>query len=275
MRQAWIALVVVATSPPAEAATLSLKGSDTMLNLGQRWAEAYMTAHRGATVQVTGGGTGTGIAALINGTADIAQASRPLNAKERKLIASRSPMLQEIPVALDGLAIFVHPANPIPWLTLAQLRAIYTGELRDWHALGGPRGPIVLYGRETSSGTYAFFKQYVLGKDEFAPRTQALPGTAAIVHAIRRDRGGIGYGGHGYAHGVKLVPIRQDDRSPAIMPDDAAVTSGRYPISRSLYWYTLGKPQGEIRRFIDFALSPRGQAIVHEVGYTPLKGPGK
>lgn len=275
MQRALIALVAVAISAPAEAATLSLKGSDTMLNLGQRWAEAYMTANKGATVQVTGGGTGTGIAALINGTADIAQASRPLNAKERKLLASHRQTIKEIPVALDGLAVFVHPANPIPALTLAQLRAIYTGELRDWQALGGKRGPIILYGRETSSGTYGFFKEHILGKAEFVPRTQALPGTAAIVHAIRRDRGGIGYGGHGYARGVKLVPIKRDDQSPAIMPDDAAVTSGRYPISRSLYWYALGEPHGLTRLFIDFALSPKGQAIVHEVGYTPLKAKGK
>lgn len=251
--------------------TISVKGSDTMVILNQRLAERFMAENPGKTVQVTGGGSGTGIAALINGTTDIAQASRSMKDSEKAQVQQRrgAPAI-EIPVALDGLAIFVHKDNPLPAITLAQLRAIYTGSTTNWKDLGGADAPIVLYGRENNSGTYAYFKEHVLDDDDFAAETQTLPGTAAVVNAVSRDPRAIGYGGIAYAAGIRQVPVKKDDASPAVDASMENVSNGSYPISRSLFLYTAGEPTGTVKQYIDFALSPEGQKIAGEVGYYPL-----
>jgi phosphate transport system substrate-binding protein len=253
-------------------AALTVKGSDTMVILGQRWAEAYMAAHPGAIVQVTGGGSGTGFAALINGTTDICQASRPIKEEERKQIEERfGAPPHEMVVARDGLAVYLHEGNPVAELTLAQIRDIYTGKITRWNQVGGPEAPIVLYGRENSSGTYEYFKEHVLEKADFAAAVQTLPGTAAVVNAVARDPNGIGYGGAAYLKGVKECAVKLDDATPGVLPTAENVRSGAYPISRGLYFYSRKAPEGPMKAFVDFALSEPGQKLVTEVGYFPVQ----
>jgi phosphate transport system substrate-binding protein len=251
--------------------SVTLKGSDTMVILGQRWAEEYMKANPDMIVQVTGGGSGTGIAALINGTTDIAQASRPMKLIEKEKLRDRfNTMGNEIPVAKDGLAVYLNEANPVQELTLAQLKDIYTGKTTNWKEVGGPDSRIILYGRENNSGTYVFFKDNVLNGEDYAPATQTLPGTAAVVNAIAKDKNGIGYGGAAYAKGVKYTKVKKDERSPGVEPNLETVSKGTYPIWRYLNWYTRNKPSGDVKKFVDYVLSKEGQQIVTKVGYFPV-----
>jgi phosphate transport system substrate-binding protein len=251
---------------------ITIKGSDTMVLLGQRWAEIYKQSQPSVVIQVTGGGSGTGIAALLNGTTDIAQSSRPMKEQERADFKAKfQKEVVEIKVALDGLGAYVHDSNPLKEISVPQLRDIYTGKLTDWQALGGPAGKIVLYGRENNSGTYEYFKEHVLDKADFAPRTQTLSGTAAVINAVSHDPLGIGYGGIAYAQGIKVLAIKKDAASPAIAPDMTHVEDGTYPISRFLYWYLPGEPAGEIKKLIEWVTSDAGQAIVKDVGYFPIK----
>ena len=244
---------------------LSVKGSDTMVVLAQRWAERYMQGHPGRTIEVSGGGSGTGIAALLNGTTDVANASRPLNAREH----GQMPDARETRVALDALAVYVHSGSSLRSITVAQLADIYAGRTTNWSAVGGPDAPIVLYSRENNSGTYAYFKEHVLGGGDFAANAQTLPGTAAVINAVSRDPNGIGYGGIGYASGVRTLSIAGADGAP-IEPSMENATSGRYPLARFLFMVTRGEPQGAARDFIDWARSAEGQALVTEAGFFPL-----
>jgi len=251
---------------------VTLKGSDTMVILGQRWAEKYMAGHPGATIQVTGGGSGTGIAALINGTTDICQASRPMKDEEKQQIAQKygAPPTETL-VAKDGLSIYLNEKNAVKELSFAQLKNVYTGKVTNWKALGGANAPITAYGRENNSGTYTFFKEHVLENADYASAVQTLPGTAAVVNAVAKDPNGIGYGGAAYAQGVHECAIRKDPGSPAVLPSEATVHDGTYPIARGLFWYTRKAPEGAIKEFVDYVLSPPGQALAKEVGYFPVQ----
>ena len=252
--------------------TITVKGSDTLLILGQRWAEIYMSQNPGVVIQVTGGGSGVGIAALINGSTDICEASRPIKPSEIDKLKERfNTTGVEIPVARDGISIYLNEENRVSELTLAQLKGIYTGKITNWKELGGEDAKIVLYGRENSSGTYVYFKENVLTGADFASQTQTLPGTAAIVNAIAKDKYGIGYGGAAYAKGVKYCKVKKDTQTPGYEPTLENVKSGKYPISRYLYWYLRNKPTGEIKKLVDFVLSEQGQQIVSKVGYFPVK----
>ena len=256
--------------PKANAVTI--KGSDTMVILGQRWAESFMASHPGQVIQVTGGGSGTGIAALINGTTDICQSSRSMKDEERRQVEAKfGAPPHETVVAKDGLAIYLHESNPVQALTLGQLKDVYTGTTTNWKALGGPDAPITLYGRENSSGTYVYFKDEVLSGADFAAAVQTLPGTAAVVNAVAKDANGIGYGGAAYAKGIKECAVRRDEGTPPVLPSSATVRDGSYPISRDLYYYTRTAPAGGVKTFIDYALSDSGQALVTEVGYFPVR----
>jgi phosphate transport system substrate-binding protein len=252
--------------------TVTIKGSDTMVILGQRWAEEYMKSHPGTVIQVTGGGSGTGIAALINGSTDIAEASRPMKPEEKDSVKDKQGKdVVEIPVAQDGVALYVHASNPLKSITLEQAKAVYTGKLTQWSELGVKAGPIIVYGRENNSGTYAYFKEHVLGKEDFAPEVLSLPGTAAVINAISKDSNAIGYGGVAYGKGIRELPVAKDDKSPAVAPTMKNVMDGSYPISRTLYFYTAGKPEGEMKRFIDWTLGAQGQKICEQVGDYPLR----
>lgn len=252
------------------AGTLTIKGSDTMVILAQRWAEAYMRAHPGAIIQVSGGGSGTGIAALINGTADIATASRSIKDSERRTIAAlHGGEVHETRVALDALAVYVHESNPVRSLSISDLHRIYRGQAQRWSAFGGPDLRIILYSRENNSGTYAYFKEHVLDELDFAAEAQTLPGTAAVINAVSQDRGAIGYGGIGFGRGVRTVPVAEGDEPP-VAPTMENATSGAYPLARYLYLYTADEPTGLAAELIAWVLSPEGQALVEEAGFYPL-----
>lgn len=264
---------------------ITVKGSDTMVNLAQKWAEVYMQNNPGVSIQVTGGGSGTGVAALLNGTTDLATSSRELKENEYETARSKGVEPKVFEVALDGLAVIVNPNNKFDNITVKQVSDIFSGKIRNWKDLGGPDLPITLYGRENSSGTYEFFKEHVLGRDEngrqidYATSTQVLQGTAALGEAVARDVKAIGYGGVGYfaeRKDVKILHVKQDDNSPAISPSEdgkvnyEAIWSGDYSISRYLYSFTNGEPQGALKEFIDFILSEEGQELVKSMEYIPL-----
>ncbi|HEX2120865.1 MAG TPA: PstS family phosphate ABC transporter substrate-binding protein, partial [Thermoanaerobaculia bacterium] len=207
---------------------LTVKGSDTMVILTQRLAEEYMKANQGTVVQVTGGGSGTGIAALINGTTDLAMASRPMKDDEKaKAKQTRGAEIAEQPIALDALAVFVHSRNPVQQLTIPQIRDIFQGKTKNWKEIGGPDAQIILYGRESSSGTYDYFREHVLEKGDFAPAVQTLQGTAAIINAVGQDPNGIGYGGIAYATNVRPLAI-SGQGGAAVAPSEQTVADNSY-----------------------------------------------
>jgi phosphate transport system substrate-binding protein len=258
--------------PLFAAKPISIKGSDTMVIMNARLAETFMARQPGTQIQVTGGGSGVGIASLINGTTDIAASSRPIKASETDKLKQRFATTgYSYPIARDGLSVYLNAANPVKELTIAQIRDIYTGRITNWKQVGGRDAAIILYSRENSSGTYQYFKDNVLAGKDFSPRAQTLQGTAAVVNAVAKDANGIGYGGAAYAKGIRFAAVKKDDKSPAIMPTLETVRTGQYPISRFLYLYTRVKPSKEMKAFIDWATGPEGQQIVTKVGYFPVR----
>jgi len=256
----------------AKKTAITVKGSDTMVILAQRWAEKYMGKYPETTVQVTGGGSGVGISALINGTTDVCNASRPMKGSERDKLKQRYNSLGvEIKVAKDGLAVYVNEGNPVEQLSLDQLYAIYTGALTNWSEVGGPDAKIIVYGRENSSGTYVYFRDFVLKGKDYSPLMQSLPGTAAVVNAVAKDPMGIGYGGAAYGKGIKFVKVQKDTQSQGYTPTAEAVKAGNYPITRYLYLYTRSRPTGDLKQYIDWILSDEGQSVVVDVGYFPVR----
>jgi phosphate transport system substrate-binding protein len=264
-----IALIGFAFMPAPK--KITVKGSDTMVILAQKWAEVYMKSHPQTVIQVTGGGSGTGISALINGSTDICNSSRPMKQSEMDKLKDRYASLGvEIPCAKDGITIFLHATNPVKELTIKQLSNIFSGKTRNWKEVGGPDQDIKLYGRENSSGTYVFFKDQVV-KADYAASCQTLPGTAAVVNAVSKDKWGIGYGGAAYAAGVKHCAVKKDDKSIAYMATAETVKKGQYPITRYLYLYLRNRPTGDLKAYIDWILSPEGQKLVTDIGYFPAK----
>lgn len=254
------------------AGTISVKGSDTLVILAQKWAEVYMAKNPVVKIQVTGGGSGIGFAALQNNGTDIASASRAIKPAERvACIKAFSKNPREYKVALDGLSIYVNSASPVAEISLDQLKAVFTGKVRNWKELGGADAPIVVYSRENSSGTYEFFKEHVLNGQDFVAAAQTMPGTAALLQAVSKDRNGIGYGGAAYGHGAKVIKVKKDAQSPAVEPTEETVASGKYPIWRYLYNYlNPDKDKGEVAGYLQWIRSDDGQRIVKDVGYYPL-----
>lgn len=265
-----ITMLLATMASSAWAGQVSMRGSDTMVRLGQRWAEEYMKLHPETVIQVSGGGSGTGIAALLNGTVDVCQASRDMKAQEYTAAEEKGIKTYRVAVALDGIAVFVNDANPVKELTLEQIRGIYTGSITNWKEVGGPAHMIVLYGRENNSGTYGYFKEHVLKGEDFADATQTLPGTAAVVNAVSHDQYGVGYGGLAWDKGVVALSVKKDDKSPAIVPSMVSVTDGTYPISRELYWFFNGAPTGDVKALLNWALSPEGQKLAETIDYVSL-----
>lgn len=266
-----IAGLLLLAPAAVRAETITVKGSDTMVILGQRWAEEYMKKKPGTTLQVTGGGSGTGIAALISGTTDICQSSRSMKQAEKEKLRDRyNTTGVETAVARDGLSIYLNSANPVSELSLDQLKGIFTGKITNWKDVGGPDARIIVYSRENSSGTYVFFKENVLGGADFTPRAQTMPGTGVVVNAVSKEKNGIGYGGAGYAKGIKIPKVKKDAGSPAIAPSLETVKSGTYALARPLFFYLRNKPSGEIKAFVDWVLSPEGQEVASKVGYYPI-----
>lgn len=267
-----------------EKTVITIKGSDTMVNLSQKWAEEYMKLHPEVSIQVTGGGSGTGVAALLNKTTEIANSSRELKSAELEDAKSKGVTPFTYQVALDGIAVIVHPESKVDNLTIQQVSDIFSGKIKNWKAVGGADMPITLYGRENSSGTYEFFKDHVLGKVDgkqvdYSTSTQVLQGTAALGEAVARDKKGIGYGGVGYfaeRNDVKILHIKKDENSIAISPSENnkvnydVIWSGDYSISRYLYCFTNGEATGKLKEFMDFIVSQEGQDVVRTMEYIPL-----
>ncbi len=259
----------------SDAQVVTVKGSDTMVHVASTWAEAFTKATPGTEVSVTGGGSGTGIAALINGTTDVAMSSRDMTAEEVELVTRRTARVERIVVGQDGIALVVHPDNPVTTLTLDQLRQVFNGTLKRWSQVGGPDRPIQVLSRESSSGTYAFFKEHVLRSDDFGPEVRLLPSTAAIVQTTAQDRWSIGYVGLGYAKdpAVKVLAVKASTGATPISPSAPAVKDGSYAIARELLLYASADRAGATRAFVDFALSPEGQQLIADTGYVPLAKP--
>ncbi len=258
----------------AAAKYVTIKGSDTMVHLVSTWAEDFMDNHEGADISVTGGGSGTGIAAMLNGTTDICAASRQMKEQEMAMAEQKKITPVRYVVARDGIAVVVNPENPVSTLTIEQLGKIFTGAYTNWNQVGGPDKPIIVLSRESSSGTYVFFQEHVLGKKDYTTDARLMPATSAIIQATGEDAWAIGYVGLGYAvkagDKVKMLAVKADDKAPAVVPSEETVISGEYSIARPLQMYTNGEATGTIKEFIDFCLSPTGQKIVRETGYVPV-----
>lgn len=261
-----------------QAHSLQIKGSDTMVNLGQAWAEEYMKARPDVSVAVTGGGSGTGIAALLSRTCDIAELSRELKPEELAMARRKGLDPRQITVALDGLAVVVHPANPLSKLTMDQLAAVFSGTVSNWKEIGGADLPIVVLSREVNSGTHVYFKEHVLrgnqrdSRVEFAANALLLPSSQAIADEVAQNPGAIGYYGMGYiSPREKALAVARDDASPAVEPSIENVISQAYPISRPLLMVTREEPRGLVADFLDFVLGPEGQQLVVKIDFVPVK----
>ncbi|NCO43260.1 MAG: phosphate-binding protein [Armatimonadetes bacterium CG_4_10_14_3_um_filter_66_18] len=258
-----------------ETQSIQIKGSDTMVNLGQAWAETF-GKKTGTQVAVTGGGSGTGIAALINGTCDIAEASRKMEPAEVEQAKATGFEPKEFRVALDGLAVVVNPANPVSKLTRAQLADIFTGKTKNWKEVGGKDSEIVLLSREVNSGTHVYFKEHVLrggdknSKAEFAPAALLQPSSQAIADEVTQNPKAIGYYGMGYLSSKqKALAVASTSTDPYVEPRSANVVDGSYSISRPLMFYTKGEPTGAVKEYLDFVLGPEGQKVVEEQEFVP------
>lgn len=276
---AGLLALAVALAGCASESTISIIGSNTVTPLSSVWAEEFMKTHD-VSIAVSGPGSGVGIAALIDGTTDICQASRKMKSSEIEQAEANGVEPYEIQVATDALSVVVHPSNPVSVLTIAQLSAIYTNQITNWSKVGGNDAPIVVLSRDTNSGTHVFFKEHVVQMAglptedkslEYGSQVLFLPSTEEGVSEVARNANAIFYAGLGYVtSAVKAIAIKRTAEDPAVLPSVATALDGTYPISRPLLYYTDGEPEGMVKEFIDYCLSEEGQAKVIEVGYVPL-----
>ncbi len=270
-------VVVFLVACDGDEGNIEVRGSDTMVNLGQNLAETYMSQEGAASISVTGGGSGTGIAAMIDGRIDIANSSRAMTESEIEQAQNNNVNPFEVVIAMDGLAVFVNDNIEIEELTLNQVGAIFRGDITNWSKVGGPDREISMYGRQSNSGTFVYFRENVL-KEDFSDNVRRMNGTAQIIEGVLNDIYAIGYGGIGYTvdddqvvEGLTVLKIAVDENSEAITPlDPENVETGKYPIARPLYNYTDGKPEGAILDYITFVLSDRGQETAVNSGFYPV-----
>ncbi len=257
-----------------ESSYIVIKGSDTMVHLVSTWAEHYMKMNPNMEISVTGGGSGTGIAALLNGTTDICAASRKMKGKEFKLAEQKNMQPKEFIVGRDGIAVVLNPNNPIKELTMEQLMKMFTGAITNWNQVGGPDKPIALLSRESNSGTYVFFQEHVLKKKDYTPSALLMPASSSIIQTVQDDAWSIGYVGLAYAleagDKVSILSVKSDETSAGVAPSNDSVKTGSYPIARPLHLYTAGEPTGATKAFIDFCFTAEGQRIVQETGYVSI-----
>jgi phosphate transport system substrate-binding protein len=266
------------TDSTARSRAIQNKGSDTMVNLALAWAEAYREVKPDVDIAVTGGGSGTGIAALVNGTVDIANASREMKEDEIADAQARGIEPQEHTVAVDALAVIVNLNNPVSQLTIDQLSDIFSGRITNWKDVGGDDAAIVLVSRESNSGTHVYFLEQVVRKgdsestDVFAPQTLLMPSSVGITSEVQRNPRAIGYDGLGYVDAAteKLIAVAENAAAPFVLPSVASGADGTYPISRPLYMYTTGAPDAAITDYLAWILGPEGQAIVAKLGFVPI-----
>ena len=268
MKKVLLALSVIATTT-VFAQTIKLKGSDTILPIAQEEAAVFNKTAK-ADVSVTGGGSGVGLAALVDNTTDIATASRKIKMEEKVKLTEAGKTVKEIMICRDALSIIVNPANKITQLTREQLEGIYTGTIKNWKEVGGSDMNIVVYGRESSSGTFEFFKEHVNNKKNFASTVLAMPATGAIVQSVGQTKGAIGYIGMAYdVPKVRQISVSYDGKT-FVKPTKANAKNGSYPIVRPLFFYYTSNNEAKVKPFVDYVLSKKGQAIVDKVGYIAL-----
>ncbi|MBI3415357.1 MAG: phosphate ABC transporter substrate-binding protein [Verrucomicrobia bacterium] len=267
-----LAVLLMNAAANLPARDITVKGSDTMVVLAQKWAEVYMGKNADAKIQVTGGGSGTGFSALQQNKTDLCNASRKIKPKEiEACIQAFSKRPTEYKVALDGLSVYVNEDNKLRTLSLDELEAIFTGKIKNWNEVGGHDAPITVYSRENSSGTYEFFKEHVLKNKDFVASAQTMPGTAAVLQAVAKDKNGIGYGGAAYGVGAKHLAVSREKGGEAIEPSEENVVNGKYPIWRYLFIYlNPALDKGPIGAYLSWIRSDDGQKIVKEVGYYSL-----
>jgi phosphate transport system substrate-binding protein len=248
-----------------------LKGSDTVLPLAQKEAENYMKTNAAAKVIVTGGGSGVGLAALVDGTTDIAMASRKIKLSEKMKLQDAGKAVKEVIIAYDALAVVVNPSNSVGQLTREQLEDIFTGKVKNWKEVGGTDMQIVVYSRETSSGTYEFFKEHVMNNKNYAPTVLSMPATGSIIQSISQTKGAIGYVGLAYIEkDVKAVKVSYDKGKTFTGPSLATAKDKTYPVIRPLYYYYISSIEKAVKPFVDYTLSAEGQKTVETIGYVPL-----
>lgn len=260
------------TVTTADAQRIVIKGSDTVLPLAQKEAEQLMKSNHALNVTVTGGGSGVGIAALIDGTTDIAMSSRPVKMDERLKIQEAGRTLTEKIIAYDALAVIVNPSNKVDHLTREQIEAIYTGKIKNWKEVGGADASIVVYARETSSGTYEFFKEHLLNRRNYASSVLNMPATGAIIQSVSQTKGAIGYVGLAYVEqDVKTLGVSYDKGKTFVKPTIENAKNKTYPVVRPLFFYYASKSEKTVKPVVDYVMSAEGQKIVSEVGYITLK----
>lgn len=272
MKKVIFLVVVMFGLVSTSAFSQRIKGSDTCLPLTQKEAERFMNKNKAARVTVTGGGSGVGISALREGTTDIAMSSRKMKFDEKIKLQEAKKNVKEIIIGYDALAIIVHPSNKVNDLTREQLEAIFTGKIKNWKEVGGIDAKIVAYSRETSSGTYEFFKESVLKNKNYMNGILSMPATGAIIQSVSQTKGAIGYVGLAYLNKeVKALNVSYDNGKTLVKPTIANASNRSYPIVRPLFYYYEQKSEAEVKTFIDYVLSDEGQTIVKEVGYIPIK----
>ena len=250
---------------------IRIKGSDTCLPISQKLSENFINQHSGANISVTGGGTGVGLSSLLAGTTEIAQASRKIKMSEKMQLQNDRKEVEEVVFSYDALAVIVNPANKISKLTREQLEDIFTGKITNWKEVGGEDLKIIVYSRETSSGTYEFFKEEVLQKKNFVSSALMMPATGSIIQSISQTPGAIGYVGLAYLEKrVKALDVSYDQGETFVSPTVKNAQDKTYPITRPLYYYYLTQDEARVAPFIKFVLSPEGQAIVEKEGYVPV-----
>ncbi|WP_350342619.1 PstS family phosphate ABC transporter substrate-binding protein [Proteinivorax tanatarense] len=252
---------------------IEVRGSDTMVNLGQHWAEEYMEKNPQTTISVTGGGSGTGIAAIQDDNVDIAQSSRDITDSEMENAASNNVEINEFVVGQDGLAVVVHPDNPVKELTVKELKDIFTGKVTDWEELGWEDGgEISVYSRQSNSGTYVYFWENILDQEDWANDTKYMSGSSAIYEGISSDKAGIGYFGVGYVDsGVNAVNVGLSSEGPFVTPlESSNIDDGSYPIARPMYFYVNGTPEGELLEYLKWVLSSEGEKVLGDTGFYAL-----
>ena len=270
MKTIFISIAMLAITTTAVFAQ-KIKGSDTCLPLSQKEAESFMKLNSGTSVTITGGGSGVGIAALIEGTTDIAQSSRAIKFDEKQKMQEGGKTAKEVTIAFDALAIIVHPQNKVNNLTREQLEGIFTGKIKNWNEVGGDDLAIIPYARETSSGTYEFIKEYVLLNKNYMNGIMSMPATGAIIQSVSQTRGAVGYVGLAYLNAnVKAIHVSYDKGKTYIEPSAANAKNNTYPIVRPLYYYYATKSEAVVKPFIDYILSAEGQKIVSDIGFITI-----
>lgn len=252
--------------------SIVIKGSDTVLPISQKQAERFMIKNKGSRITVVGGGSGVGIAALMDGNTDIAMSSRMMKMSEKLKLQDAGKSAKEVTIAYDALAVVVNPSNKVSKLTREQLEGVFTGKITNWKEIGGDDMKIIAYSRESSSGTYEFFKEHILLKKNYAPGILNMPATGAIIQSVSQTKGAIGYVGLAYLDkNTKAIHVSMDKGKTFIVPSMANAKNKTYPVTRPLFYYYITKEAKKVQPFIDYILSPEGQKNIEEAGYVPIK----